>query len=177
MGDRQQKQQQRRRTQRQVQQRRQPLNLAGSTKGASPGAEEHIESTRSKRVDRGSCERGAVVHVRPCSASSAPSASGATRAAGRDPSEDAAHCAHGAADGAAPSPPSAGPTPTAWVFICVSWGRPRITPQREIGRFLYLETSREGRPQASPRAQVKNWLSFGGQRERTQPALSFLPVS
>jgi len=127
MGDRQQKQQQRRRTQRQVQQRRQPLNLAGSTKGASPGAEEHIESTRSKRVDRGSCERGAVVHVRPCSASSAPSASGATRAAGRDPSEDAAHCAHGAADGAAPSPPSAGPTPTAWVFICVSWGRPRIT--------------------------------------------------
>jgi len=119
MGDRQQKQQQRRRTQRQVQQRRQPLNLAGSTKGASPGAEEHIESTRSKRVDRGSCERGAVVHVRPCSASSAPSASGATRAAGRDPSEDAAHCAHGAADGAAPSPPSAGPTPTAWVFMCV----------------------------------------------------------
>ena len=28
-----------------------------------------------------------------------------------------------------------------------------------VGRFVYLETSREGRPQA----QVKNWLSFGGQ--------------
>ena len=32
-----------------------------------------------------------------------------------------------------------------------------------VGRFVYLETSREGRPQASPRAQVWNWLSFGGQ--------------
>ena len=46
----------------------------------------------------------------------------------------------------------------------------------EVGRFVYLETSREGRPQEansslgpSPRAQVKNWLSFGGQAVRSWP--------